>query len=51
MVWSVPLNWTTIGPDLRFIRFYADVTLHKIATLVICYYKMWEADKQYQIFM
>ena len=40
MVWSVPLNGTTIGLDLCFIRFYAEVTPYKIAILVICSNRM-----------
>ena len=33
-MWSVPLNWTTISPDLCFISFYAETSPYKIATLV-----------------
>ena len=40
-----PPNWTTIGPELCFIRFYADISPYKIAILVTCSHRMWEADK------
>ena len=36
--WGV--NWTILGPDLCFIRFYAEITPYKIAIFVICSYTM-----------